>query len=160
MTSALSPLFCLTWNYSLAIITGPFPQRLNILAGNLGSEPQNFVHLQFYDGLRAPEDALQLRRRVEQIIALAAQHAIPTIYGDAGREVALAGGLMIYGNSLADAYRRAGIQTGRILKGAKPSELPVDQAIKFELYINLKTAKSLGLTVPPGLLIAADEVIE
>jgi putative tryptophan/tyrosine transport system substrate-binding protein len=98
--------------------------------------------------------------RREQIIALAAQHAIPTIYGDAGREVALAGGLMIYGNSLADAYRRAGIQTGRILKGAKPSELPVDQATKFELYINLKTAKSLGLTVPPGLLIAADEVID
>jgi len=98
--------------------------------------------------------------RREQIIALAAQHAIPTIYGDAGREVAVAGGLMIYGNSLADAYRRAGIQTGRILNGAKPSELPVDQAIKFELYINLKTAKSLGLTVPPGLLIAADEVID
>ena len=98
--------------------------------------------------------------RREQIIGLAAQHAIPTIYADAGREVALAGGLMIYGNSLADAYRRAGIHTGRILKGAKPSELPVDQATKFELYINLKTAKSLGLTVPPGLLIAADEVIE
>ena len=96
----------------------------------------------------------------EQIIGLAAQHAIPTIYADAGREVALAGGLMIYGNSLADAYRRAGIQTGRIFKGAKPSELPVDQATKFELYINVKTAKSLGLTVPPGLLIAADEVIE
>ena len=98
--------------------------------------------------------------RREQIIRLAAQHAIPTIYADAGREVALAGGLMIYGNSLADAYRRAGIQTGRILKGAKPSELPVDQATKFELYINVKTAKSLGLTVPPGLLIAAEEVIE
>ena len=64
--------------------------------------------------------------RREQIIALAAQHAIPTIYADAGREVAEAGGLMIYGNSLADAYRQAGIQTGRILKGAKPSELPVD----------------------------------
>src|SRR5262249_10951703 len=81
--------------------------------------------------------------RREQIIGLAAHHAIPTIYAEGGREVVLAGGLMNYGNSLADAYRRAGLQTGRILKGAKPSELPVDQATKFELYINLKTAKSL-----------------
>jgi putative ABC transport system substrate-binding protein len=96
----------------------------------------------------------------EQIIGLAAHHAIPTIFAEGGREVVLAGGLMNYGNSLADAYRRAGMQTGRILKGAKPSELPVDQATKFELYVNLKTAKSLGLTVPPGLLIAAEEVIE
>jgi putative ABC transport system substrate-binding protein len=98
--------------------------------------------------------------RREQLIALAAQHAIPTIYADAGREVAEAGGLMNYGNSLADAYRRAGIHTGRILKGAKPSELPVDQATKFELIINLRTAKALGLTVPQSLLVIADELIE
>ncbi len=98
--------------------------------------------------------------RREQIVALAAQHAIPTIYADAGREVAEAGGLMIYGNCLADAYRRAGVHTGRILKGAKASELPVDQATKFELIINLRTAKALSLTIPDTLLARADEVIE
>jgi putative tryptophan/tyrosine transport system substrate-binding protein len=98
--------------------------------------------------------------RREQIIALAVQHAIPTIYGDAGREVAGAGALMSYGSGLADAYRRAGIHTARILKGAKPSELPVEQTTKVELFINLKTAKALGLTVPTALLVRADEVIE
>jgi putative ABC transport system substrate-binding protein len=96
--------------------------------------------------------------RREQIFALAAEHAIPTIY--AGHETAGADGLMSYGNSLADAYRRAGIHTGRILKGAKPADLPVVQSSKFELVINAQTARMLGLTVPDKLLVAADEVIE
>src|SRR5262249_24521274 len=99
-----------------------------------------------------------LHSRREQIVALAAHYAIPMI--SEGREWVTAGGLISYGNSLRDAYRRAGLQTGRLLRGVKPTNLPVDRATKFELIINLKTAKALGLTVPDKLLVAADEVIE
>jgi putative tryptophan/tyrosine transport system substrate-binding protein len=100
----------------------------------------------FYEGLR------------DHIVALAKRHSIPVLYP--WREYAAAGGLISYGTSFTESYRQAGYYVGRILNGEKPADLPVVQATKFELLVNVGTAKSLGLTVPPSILVAADEVIE
>jgi ABC-type uncharacterized transport system substrate-binding protein len=109
------------------------------------------------DAVTVGTDGFFITRR-EQIAALAARYAVPGIYPFP--DFPAAGGLASYGASLADAYRQAGVYAGRVLKGAKPADLPITQPVKFELIINLKTAKALGLTIPPAVLSRADEVIE
>ena len=100
----------------------------------------------FYEGLR------------DRIVALAKSYSVPVLYP--WREYSVAGGLISYGTNFTESYRQAGLYVGRILKGEKPADLPVVQPTRFELLVNIKTAKSLGLTVPPSILVAADEVIE
>jgi putative ABC transport system substrate-binding protein len=133
----------------LIVVSASTESEIDTVFGNLRHEG--------VEALIVAAEAFFISHR-DQLAALAAGHAIPTMYFV--REFVAAGGLMSYGTSMSDAFRTAGVYVGRILKGEKPTDLPVLLPTKFELVINLKTTKALGLTVPPSLLASADEVIE
>ena len=129
---------------------------------NAGSEREIDVAFEALSEMRADGLLIATNQffssRTKKLAALTVRHAIPTVYQS--REFAAAGGLMAYGPNDADAYKLLGVYVGRILKGARPADLPVEQLARIELVINLKTAKTLGLKIPPAMVARADEVIE
>jgi putative ABC transport system substrate-binding protein len=133
----------------IEVLEAPTGRDIDTVFASLAQKP--------IDALLVGPGPLFNNRRV-QLVTLATYHRVPAIYS--WREAPEVGGLMSYGTSMTDAYRQAGVYTGRILKGEKPADLPVMQSIKFEFVINLNTARAFGLSFPPGLLAIADEVIE
>ena len=125
-------------------------------AGEIGAVFATLAQMQPTALVVVPDPLFTSQR--DQIVAMASRHSVPAIY--AWREFAATGGLISYGTSLTTVYRQFGVYAGRILNGAKPADLPIQQPTKFELVVNLKTAKALGLTVPQSMLARADEVIE
>jgi putative ABC transport system substrate-binding protein len=158
----VDPAFPLTEGVVQDIVTAAPTMGLQIQVLNVSTSHE--INTAFATFVREPPDALFvglgpfLSNRRVQLVHLATRHAIPAVY--ASRQYTEVGGLMNYGPNIVDAYRQMGVYTGRILKGAKPADLPVVQATTFELVINAETARLLGLAVPPALLARADEVIE